>query len=112
MKKIVLMLLCLNSLFILEAQTLAEISKAMETATYPIMKSHKFMGVMPVKNPVLPMSASVKYKLVMDLVASSDDSLEVNFGITDIGRTFNLHVANGADPKNLEIVVVAHGPAV
>lgn len=112
MKKTVLTLFLMFSLFVIEAQTLAEIDKAMETATYPIMKSHTYMGVMPVKNPVLPMSASVKYKLVIDLVASSDDSLKVNFGITDIGRTFNLHVANGASPKNLEIIVVAHGPAV
>ena len=111
MKAVTVFLVFLSSSF-LYAQTLEDISKAMDHAVYPVMKSHKFMGVMPVKNPVLPMQASKKYKLAIDLLASTRDSLKVNFSITDIGRTYNLHVANGVDPKNLEIVVVAHGPAV
>lgn len=111
MKAITVFLVFLSSSF-LHAQTLEDVSKAMDHAVFPVMKSHKFMGVMPVKNPILPMQATDKYKLVIDLVASSDDSVKVNFGITDIGRTFNLHVANGASPKNLDIIVVAHGPAV
>jgi intracellular sulfur oxidation DsrE/DsrF family protein len=97
----------------LAAQSLDERLKAVEKdMIYPVMKSHPHMGVLPVTDPALGFSAKQKHKIAIDLTMPFSDSSKVSTGITEIGRTFNLHVANGAPKENIDMVVIIHGPAV
>ncbi len=112
MKRIYILLLIAASVSVY-AQSLEERLKSVEKEmVYPVMKSHPHMGVLPVNDPALRFSPKQKHKIAIDLTMASNDSSKVNTGITEIGRTFNLHVANGAPKENISMVVVIHGPAV
>lgn len=59
----------------------------------------------------------LNYNIVMDFTAFSSvagkkevmDSAVVNWGLADIGRIYNLHVAAGIPKENIHIVVAVHG---
>jgi len=111
--RIVCILLVLSGIPFLLAQSVDERLKAVEKdMVYPVMKSHPFMGVLPVSEPVLQFDPKQRHKVAIDLTMPYQDSSKASFGITEIGRTFNLHVVNGAPKENIEMVVIVHGPAI
>ncbi len=79
---------------------------------YPVMSSHLLMGVMPVNDAALRYSPKQRHKVGIDLTMPLSDSSKASIGLTEIGRTFNLHVANGALKENIEMVVIVHGGAI
>jgi len=106
-----LLLLAVRS--ISNAQGIDAMLKAVEKdMVYPVMKSHPFMGVLPVLDPALQFDPKQRHKVAIDLTMPYQDSSKASFGITEIGRTFNLHVVNGAPKENIEMVVIVHGPAI
>ncbi len=50
-------------------------------------------------------------KVVIDLVSRSPKANVVNTGIRKLGRFLNIHAAAGAEPTQLDMVVVLHGPS-
>jgi intracellular sulfur oxidation DsrE/DsrF family protein len=70
------------------------------------------MGVLPVNNTALRYDSKQIHKVAIDLTMPYQDSSKASFGITEIGRTFNLHVANGASKESMDMVVIVHGPAI
>ncbi len=60
----------------------------------------------------------LQYNIVIDLVSFSKvrgrnklDSSAINWGLSDIGRFYNLHVAAGIPREKINIVVAVHGGA-
>jgi len=95
------------------SQNIAAIIKTMkERGVYPVMKSHAFMGVVPVDQAALGANPNQVQKIAIDMIAVPLDSTKINYGITDIGRTFNLHVVNGTPKEKIDMVVIVHGPAI
>jgi intracellular sulfur oxidation DsrE/DsrF family protein len=95
------------------SQNIAAIFKTMkERGVYPVMKSHVLMGVVPVDHVTLSANPKQVQKIAIDMVAVPLDSTKINYGITEIGRTFNLHVVNGTPKEKIEMVVIVHGPAI
>ena len=83
--------------------------------SYPLIKSSKFSGVMPVADVTEKPEAGMKYKLLFNFTKGSGDSMEVrklNRGLAEIGRIINLHIAAGIPRDNMEIVIVTHGKAL
>ncbi len=83
--------------------------KVFSTAVYPVMKSHKYMGVVAYDSTLLTFDKDQKLKLAIDFVYNEEDSTKLSMGVIDIGRTYNLHVVNGIAPENLHVAVVVHG---
>ena len=95
------------------SQNIAAIVKTMkERGVYPVMKSHASMGVVPVDQAVLRANPNEVQKIAIDMISIPLDSTQINYGITDIGRTFNLHVVNGTPKEKIDMVVIVHGPAI
>lgn len=87
----------------------------LEKATYPLIKSSKWSGVIPVAHINEKPDTKQHYKLLMEVVSSIDDSVkakEIINGFSEVGRLINLHIASGIDKKNLEVVIVVHGGAL
>ena len=113
MKRYFLLSLILSIVVFAKAQNLDELFKKLENElVYPVMKSHLYMGVMPFNDAALFYNPNDVHKIGIDLVKSSNDSSKVSTSITEIGRTFNLHVVNGALKEKIDMVVIVHGPAV
>lgn len=82
-----------------------DLQKAME---YPVIKGHKYAGVIPISNVDEVPDPTIEYKIVINATGHSKDSSKVNWVIYNIGRYFNLHVAAGIPKENIEIVVAVH----
>jgi intracellular sulfur oxidation DsrE/DsrF family protein len=82
---------------------------------YPFIKGSIMTGVLPVPDVSFPVDANKAYKLLFDF-ASGNMTLykegKVNPGLEEICRILNLHSAAGVADRNLDIVVVLHGPAL
>jgi intracellular sulfur oxidation DsrE/DsrF family protein len=84
-------------------------------AAYPLIKSNKWTGVLPVENITEVPDPKMVYKMLMEDVFPVKDSIaakEANGGLAEIGRIINLHVASGIPKNKLDVVVVVHGPAL
>jgi len=82
-----------------------DLQKAME---YPVIKGHKYAGVIPISNVDEVPDPTIEYKIVINATGHSKDSSKFNCVIYNIGRYFNLHVAAGIPKENIEIVVAVH----
>ena len=81
-------------------------------ATYPLIKSSKFSGVIPVSNPVENLDPKLQYKLLLEVTSGIKDSADaknINMGLAEAGRVINLHIAAGVPAKNLQVVLIVHG---
>ncbi|HEV7231954.1 MAG TPA: DsrE family protein [Bacteroidia bacterium] len=78
---------------------------------YPVINAGDGSGVVPVKDPTEIPDPNMDYKLLFELTASNPDSVasELNYGLVEIARIINLHVASGVPLKKIHIVIVAHG---
>jgi len=110
------------------ADSAAQLTKAKEKATqdsiknrflshavYPLLKSSKFSGVIPVNDVTEKLNPNQQYKLVLELLTGPKDSTEtkdIANGLAEAGRVINLHYAAGVPLKNLHVVLVVHGGAL
>lgn len=119
------MLLCVASFVVVNAQPKDSLTKPQQDslrieqlftkAYYPLIKSSKFSGVLPVTNVTEKPDPSMQYKLLMEEVIPIKDSAaarEINEGLAEVGRLINLHIASGIPKSKLNVVVVVHGPAL
>jgi intracellular sulfur oxidation DsrE/DsrF family protein len=98
-----------------EQQDSARIAELFSKATYPLIKSSKWSGVLPVSNVTEKPDPTMQYKLLMEDVDPIKDSAaakEISEGLAEVGRIINLHIASGIPKNKLDVVVVVHGPAL
>jgi len=88
--------------------------KLKAVAIYPALKGGENSGVIPVKDPTEIPDPKMEYKLLFELVNNNPDSVakEINFGLDEVARVINLHVASGIPIKNIKPVIVVHAAAL
>src|SRR6476661_842874 len=89
--------------------------KFLAHAVYPLLKTSKFSGVIPVENPTEKLDPNLQYKLLFEVITGtmdSSDAKDINASFAEAGRIINLHIAAGVPLKNLHAVMVVHGPAL
>jgi intracellular sulfur oxidation DsrE/DsrF family protein len=119
------LLFCMASFVFANAQTKDSLTNAQKDsiridalfskAYYPLIKSSKWSGVIPVSNVTEKPDPSMQYKLLMEEVIPIKDSAaakEISEGLAEVGRIINLHIASGIPKNKLDVVVVVHGPAL
>ena len=81
---------------------------------YPLIKGGKGSGVIPVKDPVEIPDPNIDYKIMFELTGNNPDSTikEINYGLDEIARVLNLHVASGVPAKRLIPVIVIHAGGI
>lgn len=90
-------------------------AKMLQKAEYPLIKGARMGGVIPVSNPDEQPDPSLKYNLLMNFVQGATNatkSKEINGALAEVARIINLHIAAGVPKDNLNVVVIAHGPAL
>lgn len=98
-----------------EQQDSVHMAELFSKASYPLIKSSKWSGVLPVSNVTEKPDPAMQYKLLMEDVIPIKDSAtakEISEGLAEIGRLINLHIASGIPKNKLDVVVVVHGPAL
>ncbi|MEP7164417.1 MAG: DsrE family protein [Ferruginibacter sp.] len=83
-------------------------------AVYPVFNAGDMSGVIPVKDPTEIPDPKMEYKLLFELVRNNPDSVakDINYGLTEIARVINLHVASGIPLKKILPVIVVHAEAL
>lgn len=81
---------------------------------FPALNAGENSGVVPVKNADEIPDLKMQYKLLFELTANNPDSAiqEINYGLVEVARIINLHVASGIPIKNIIPVVVVHAGAL
>ena len=84
------------------------------SAIYPVLRAGDNSGVIPVKDPTEIPDPKMEYKLLFEITANNPDSVakEINYGLTEVARVINLHVASGIPLKNISPVIVVHAAAL
>lgn len=88
--------------------------KLKAVAIFPVIKGGENSGVIPVKDPTEIPDPKMDYKLLFELTDINPDSLskEINYGLTEVARKINLHVASGIPLKKIFPVIVIHAGAL
>jgi intracellular sulfur oxidation DsrE/DsrF family protein len=76
---------------------------------YPAFKLHTYMGVLDTDNTVLKYNPEIDYKIVIDVYDKIKDSSKLASTLREVGRTYNLNIANGVPKDRLKVAVVLHG---
>ncbi|PTM08409.1 MAG: hypothetical protein DA407_08100 [Bacteroidetes bacterium] len=79
---------------------------------YPVFNLHKYMAVVDTENTVLKYDASIDYKVAIDVYDRVKDSSKLAGTFREVGRTYNLNIANGVPKDKLKMAVIIHGGAV
>lgn len=79
---------------------------------YPAFKLHNYMGVIDTDNTVLKYNSAIDYKVVIDVYDKIKDSTQLAGTLREVGRSYNLNIANGVPREKLKMAVVIHGWAV
>lgn len=81
---------------------------------FPVINATEMSGVVPVKNQEEIPDPKMQYKLLFELTSNNPDSTikEVNYGLVEVARVINLHVASGIPLKNIVPVIVVHAGAL
>lgn len=79
---------------------------------YPAFKLHTYMGVIDTDNTVLKYNPQIDYKVVVDVYDKIKDSTQLAGTLREVGRSYNLNIANGVPKEKLKMAVVIHGWAV
>ena len=79
---------------------------------YPAFKFHNYMGVIDTDNTVLKYNSAIDYKVVIDVYDKIKDSTQLAGTLREVGRSYNLNIANGVPKEKLKMAVVIHGWAV
>jgi intracellular sulfur oxidation DsrE/DsrF family protein len=91
------------------------IANLMSQAVFPLIKNSENSGVIPVKDIQEMPDPSLKFKLLFNFTAWVNDSSarkKIDWGLAEIGRIINLHIAAGVPKENLDIVLVIHGASL
>lgn len=67
------------------------------------------MGVIDSDNTVLKYNPEIGYKIVIDVYDKIKDSSKLATTLREVGRTYNLNIANGVPKDKLKVAVVLHG---
>ncbi len=83
-------------------------------AVYPLLKGGDNSGVIPVSNPTEIPDPKIDYKLLFEVTGNNPDSLakEINFGLAEVARVINLHIASGIPLKKITPVILVHAAAL
>ena len=83
-------------------------------AIYPVLNGGENSGVIPVKDPTEIPDPKMEYKLLFELTSNNPDSVakEINYGLAEVARVINLHVASGVPLKKITPVIVVHAAAL
>lgn len=65
----------------------------------------------PINDRDVPLKDGFVYKAVFD-AAENRDEKALNTGLVSVARYLNMHARNGVAVENMNIAVVAHGPAL
>ena len=65
----------------------------------------------PINDRDVPLRENYVYKAVFDSAANPDET-KLNSGLVSVARYLNMHARNGVSVDNMDIAVVAHGPAL
>lgn len=103
-------LLLLGLLLTLTASA-QDIDSIMSVSKYPVIKGHKYAGVLPVAGIDEKPDPTLQYNIVVDATGYSKDSTKVNWVLYNIGRIYNLHVEAGIPKEQINIVVALHNLA-
>jgi len=79
---------------------------------YPEFNLHPYMGVIDTDNSVLTYNPDIDYKVVVDVYDKIKDSTQLASPLREVGRIYNLNVANGVPKDQLNMVVIVHAYAV
>lgn len=81
---------------------------------FPIFHAGEFSGVVPVNNPDEVPDLKMPFKLLFELTVNNPDSTikDMNYGLVEVARIINLHVASGVPAKNIIPVIVVHAGAL
>ena len=81
---------------------------------YPLLKGGKGSGIIPVKDPTEIPDPNIDYKILFELTGNNPDSTikEINYGLDEIARVINLHIASGVPVKKIIPVIVVHAGAL
>ncbi len=81
---------------------------------YPVIKAGENSGIVPVKHQTEIPDPTLNYKLLFELTSNNPDSVakEINYGLTEVARVINLHVASGIPLKKIFPVIVVHAAAL
>ena len=108
MKKITILLVCV--LFQVSSYSQDSIPPYLVgKIKYPAFNFHPYMGVIDTDNTVLKYNPEIEYKIAIDVYDKIKDSTKLVSTIREVGRTYNLNVANGVPTEKLKIAVVLHG---
>jgi len=91
------------------------IAELFSKASYPLIKTSKYSGVLPVSGVTEKPDPTMQYKLLLEDVVPIKDSAaakEISEGLAEIGRIINLHIASGIPKNNLRVVAIVHGAAL
>ena len=99
---------------VLQAQTTSDAIKdslreinLQATMLYPLIKSNKEAGVIPVKDIDEKQDPALQYKLIFPLGAfDKNKTQKTNDGLIEVARTLNLHVSAGIPTSHITAVVV------
>jgi len=80
-----------------------------EQITYPALDFAPWVGVIPFENAAMPYDPTLDYKIAIDVYGTVKDSTQIHPTLTEVARTYNLHIANGVPADQIEIVAVIHG---
>jgi intracellular sulfur oxidation DsrE/DsrF family protein len=81
---------------------------------YPLLKGSKNSGIIPVKDPTEIPDPNIDYKILFEVTGNNPDSSakDINFGLDEVARVINLHVASGVPLKKIMPVIVVHAAAL
>ena len=88
--------------------------KLKSIAQYPVLNAGENSGIVPVKDASEIPDPNLDYKLLFELTGNNPDSLvkEINYGLAEVARVINLHVASGVPVKKIFPVIVIHAGAL
>lgn len=64
------------------------------------------------QSQALKYDKKLNYKVVIDITDTPGDSSKIMRTLREVGRTFNLNMANGVPQRKLSMAVVIHGGAI
>ncbi len=83
-------------------------------AIYPVIKAGDWSGVIPVPEATEMPDPTLDYKFLFELTSLNPDSAskDVDYGLAEVARVINLHVASGVPLKKISVVIVIHAAAL
>ncbi len=79
---------------------------------YPVIDISPWVGVFTIEPNALKYDPTLEYKVALDIYDKMSDSTAVNGALSEVARTFNLLVANGAPQEKVKLAAVIHAESV